>query len=70
MSAHCILTFATEGGRTKQVRISEPKQGLDADTVIDASEGIIAGDIFITDSGSLASLKKAELRRVTRNKIL
>jgi hypothetical protein len=70
MNEQYILTFSTEGGKSKVVRVFEPDTGISPSAVESAAGKMIGSGVFQTGSGSLASLRKVELQKVTRTVVL
>jgi len=59
------LVFLDSDGKTVRLSVNDPKEDLNAETIKDAMEQIIAANIFETSSGaSLVSVKEA--RKVQR----
>jgi hypothetical protein len=70
MSEHYILTFSTEGGRSKQVRVPEPDRDIPPSVIQGAAIRMVNSNVFATASGPLVALRKAEIQTVTRTKVL
>jgi hypothetical protein len=70
MNEHFILTFATVGGKNKQVRVPQPNRSLSPAIIQGAAIRMVNSNIFKTASGSITALKKVELQTVTRTTLI
>ena len=64
------LSFITDTGKKRALRINNPVAGLPASDMEDAVSAIIDGDIFSQDKGALESNSLFELVTVTREPML
>jgi hypothetical protein len=65
-----ILTYASEGGRTRQIRVADPDDSLSDSTISAAANEILDSGVFTTKSGALCGLKKVELQTIARVKVI
>ncbi|CAH0292642.1 DUF2922 domain-containing protein [Peribacillus sp. NPDC101481] len=59
------LIFVTAEGKSATISVDNPKDPVGVNTVKQAMEKIIAGNVFVTSSGNFVDLKAARL--VERN---
>ena len=62
----CVLTFSTDSGRTRSVRIPSPRPVLSQGAVFSAAGSIISANPFDGSVGSLTGLARAERISETR----
>jgi len=70
MRETCVLTFATSLGGRRNVRIPNPRTGLDAAIVAIAAESIREANPFDETIGSLTELERAEIISDTRTVLI
>ena len=69
MTENYILTFSLSNGKTKQVRVGDPNKDIPVGALLAACNKIIGSSALAGSDFTLASLKKAELRGVTKTVI-
>ncbi|UBH16448.1 DUF2922 domain-containing protein [Macrococcus armenti] len=55
------MNFGTEFGKTYALTITNPKEDITKDEVMQAMEMFISADYLATNSGALTSIKSAKL---------
>jgi len=61
LSAHLILTFGTDNGKTKAFRIPNAKNDLNGGSVLTAMTFMRNSNAFLTKNGELTSANRAVL---------
>ncbi|MDM5211030.1 DUF2922 domain-containing protein [Peribacillus sp. NJ4] len=59
------MIFVTKEGQSATISVDNPKEPVSVNTVKQAMEKVIAGNVFVTSSGDFVDLKAA--RVVERN---
>lgn len=63
------MTYSLDNGKTYTMNLADPKEGLNETLVKPAMQNVVTKDALLVGGAKAVSVKSAEIREVTVNKI-